>query len=118
DLSGYTGVRVEWLKARARAQRWEEEVRLLRVEMERTLVTFSHMSTWWEGRTERTEALAGENQDPEVSVEQELKEGLLAYAGEHADMYLGLREAFEERWMVVRQAALLFLARKSILDEA
>lgn len=110
------GVRVEWLKARARAQRWEEEVRLLRAEMDRTLMAFSYMSTWWEGRTQRTEA--GENEAPGLGVDDELREGLLAYAHEHSALYLDLHAAFEARWTVVRDAALVFLARKSILDEA
>lgn len=105
---------MEWLKSRARAQRWEEEVRLLRAEMERTLLTFSWMAEWWDARTERTSEGVG----AELGTDAPLREGLSAYASEHADMYRGLREAFETQWQLVYNASQLFLARKSILDES
>lgn len=125
------GVRVEWLKARARAQRWEEEVRLLRVEMERVLQTFLFMAAWWEGQTPRTSVmgLPGEVGVTEVADENgaqivrahdsdssPLKEGLLAYAAEQADMYRGLRDSFKLKWSNVHRAAGVFLARQSVLD--
>lgn len=50
-------------------------------------------------------------------VDEELQEGLLAYAAEHAEMYRGMRSMFEARWKTVYDAAQLFLARKSVLDE-
>lgn len=100
-----TGVRVEWLKARARAQRWEEEVRMLRAEMNRVLEFFSWKATWWATSTTRT------------SVSPQLGEGLTAYAAEQADMYRRIRVAFETLWQPKRDVAALFLARQSVLDE-
>lgn len=98
---------MEWLKARARAQRWEEELRLLLEEMDRTLRTFEYLSTWWETQTGRDHSVADEG----------LREGLLAYREEHADMFRRLRMMFEVSWAAHRQAARVFLARSSVLDE-
>lgn len=82
--------------------------------MERTLESFSWTALWWDGRTART---GGNGESDGLQAEPVLQEGLLAYASEHADMYRGLRTVFEMRWMEVRKAAQLFLARKSVLDE-
>jgi len=41
-------LRVEWCKARARAQRWSEEVRLLLEEMRRVLQFLNWRATFWE----------------------------------------------------------------------
>lgn len=103
-LNGRLGVRVEWLKARARAQRWEEEVRLLREEMRRTLASFSWQAKWWD-----TKALYDV---PDIV----LAEGLHAYALEHADMFRALEVVFQARWTAVRERADTFLSRDSVLD--
>lgn len=99
------GVRVEWLKACARAQRWEEEIRLLLEEMDQSLRTFENRAAWWRGQIRRT------------VTEQGLREGLHAYREEHADLYVQLRESFAKSWAAKQQAAHLFLARSSVLDE-
>ena len=89
---------------------------MLRVEMERTLTTFTYMASWWGRRTDRIQVL-GANAAGELGAGQELSEGLLAYANEHAEMYQGLHQRFEATWKTVRDAAQLFLARNSVLDE-
>jgi len=38
---------IEWAKSRARAQRWHEEVLLLKEEMRRVLVYFEYKVSWW-----------------------------------------------------------------------
>lgn len=43
-------LRIEWCKARARAQRWQEECTLLRVEMRRFLGALQHDAAEWEQR--------------------------------------------------------------------
>lgn len=103
-LTWTLGVRVEWLKARARAQRWEEEVRLLREEMRRTLATFTWQASWWDDKA------LYENGDCVLT------EGLKAYAFEHADMFRALQVMFKTRWVAVRERADTFLARQSVLD--
>lgn len=95
---------MEWLKARARAQRWEEEVRLLREEMRRTLATFSWQATWWDRK-----ALYKVPDDVQ-------SEGLQAYAWEHSDMFRALERVFRSRWLSVRERADTFLSRESVLD--
>lgn len=117
NMHCFSGVRVEWLKARARAQRWEEEVRLLREEMERVLRTFSFMATWWEGQTGRMDVEMESSYGAQTMVvDDTLREGLLAYAAEQADMYRGLRTSFEGKWVRARAQAGVFLSRQSVLD--
>ncbi|RDX44815.1 hypothetical protein OH76DRAFT_1328515, partial [Lentinus brumalis] len=41
-------LRVEWCKARARAQRWTEECELLQEEMRRVLQYHEWRADWWE----------------------------------------------------------------------
>ena len=112
-LNVLVGVRVEWLKARARAQRWEEEIRLLREEMRRILETFTWEASRWQLRTGQL----GHNEDGGPMVSAELSEGLNAYAAEHAQMYNGLRASFEAAWVDIRREADTFLSRSSVLDE-
>ncbi|KAG1866481.1 hypothetical protein C8R48DRAFT_747671 [Suillus tomentosus] len=62
-------VRVEWCKARARANRWSEEVELLLEEMRRVIVFLKWQAEWWGGRRS--------SRASESVAEQE---GLAAYA--------------------------------------
>ncbi|KAK0227247.1 hypothetical protein EDD85DRAFT_776868 [Armillaria nabsnona] len=80
-------IKVEWLKSRARAQRWSEEVELLREEMQRVLVSLKHRGTWWETRRARTD-------DPGVS----LAEGIGAYADHQALVQRKLVSSFKALW--------------------
>lgn len=84
--------------------------------MERTVMTFTYMASWWDGRTERTQ-VSGASPAGELSADPELREGLLAYASEHAEMYRDLCQRFKAKWKTVRGAAQVFLARKLVLDE-
>ncbi|KAJ7774223.1 hypothetical protein DFH07DRAFT_952479 [Mycena maculata] len=70
---------VEWSKAKARKQRWEEEVELLREEMKRALQ--------WETRTLRTEG-----------VTPELRAGLEAYAARQAAIHREIARSFKQAW--------------------
>jgi hypothetical protein len=66
---------VEWLKCRARANRWKEEVQLVEEEMRRALEFSRWLSSRWMQRaTVRT------------GITSNLQEGLRAYAAEMADM--------------------------------
>ncbi|KAJ6490424.1 hypothetical protein C8R47DRAFT_977475, partial [Mycena vitilis] len=54
-------VRVEWSKAKARKDRWEEEVALIREEMKRVLRFLRWRAMWWEmRRSTRTERVSAE----------------------------------------------------------
>jgi hypothetical protein len=50
-----TVYRVNWLRARARAQRWNEEKEIVVKEMECVIRTFKHMEELWERRAEKME---------------------------------------------------------------
>ncbi|KAJ6459377.1 hypothetical protein C8R47DRAFT_1081340 [Mycena vitilis] len=52
DGTLHEDIRVEWAKARARADRWQEELILLEEEMRRVLEFCSWKARWWEARVE------------------------------------------------------------------
>ncbi|KAF8188524.1 hypothetical protein K438DRAFT_1764272 [Mycena galopus ATCC 62051] len=85
DGSLHPDIRVEWMKARARADRWREELVLVEEEMRRVLEFCVWKAKWW-----RKKAEPGEDCDG-VTVSAELAEGLAAYALEQA--------AREEAWL-------------------
>ncbi|KAF6760814.1 hypothetical protein DFP72DRAFT_988118 [Ephemerocybe angulata] len=82
-------VRVEWGKSKARATRYQEEVLIVREEMNRT----SRFLQWRESQwRERGASWATE------PVPTEYLEGLKAYAERQANMFQGLRSSFEHKW--------------------
>lgn len=87
-------LRVEWAKAKARADRWEEEVVLLDEEMRRVLEFCVWKATWWLRQIPRRKSLA-----------QPLAEGLRAYAEEHADLEHRIAASWEAKWASARQLA-------------
>jgi hypothetical protein len=74
ELDFFAALRVEWLKARARRDRWMEEVELLSAELVRTATFFDNKADWW------TSLL-----DKQSEVSPELYDGLRAYAARQAD---------------------------------
>ncbi|KAJ7180030.1 hypothetical protein C8R43DRAFT_871280 [Mycena crocata] len=81
-------IRVEWSKAKARKERWEEEVALLEEEMRRVLRYLRWRALWWEKRRGmRTE---------KVSVA--LRAGLDAHATRHAAMCRDMGRRFKKAW--------------------
>jgi hypothetical protein len=94
-----TAVRVEWSKAKARKERWEEEVDMLREEMKRVLRFLRWRSLWWE--TRRTTR--------QTDVSRELAAGLEAYAARQAALHREIARRFKTAWdtsaaMVVQAA--------------
>ncbi|KAF8137969.1 hypothetical protein K438DRAFT_1638774, partial [Mycena galopus ATCC 62051] len=87
-------IRIEWTKARARADQWREELILLEEEMRRVLAFCQWKARWWD---ERRRARAG--------VSAELAEGISAYAKEQAarERYWGTN--WEAKWAAVRSRA-------------
>ncbi|KAG1790740.1 hypothetical protein EV424DRAFT_1476101 [Suillus variegatus] len=80
-------VRVEWCKARARANRWSEEVELLLEEMRRVIVFLKWQAEWWGGRRS--------SRASESAAEQE---GLAVYACRQATLRLSLVASFQTLW--------------------
>ncbi|KAI0039987.1 hypothetical protein FA95DRAFT_1503469 [Auriscalpium vulgare] len=76
----HEGLRVDWLKERARVRRWDEEVKHLQEEMPRAVRFLQHKAEWWRG-------LAQQRPDAPTDVH----DGLKAYAARHAAMYVDFR---------------------------
>jgi len=74
---------VEWCKARACAHRWEEEVRLLFEEQQRTLQFLEWHAIWWMDRTNTIE-----------TSDKALAEGRRAYAVRQAELCHQIRRSF------------------------
>ncbi|KAF8170553.1 hypothetical protein BJ912DRAFT_933216 [Pholiota molesta] len=76
------GVRIEWAKSRARANRFTEEVSLLTEEMMRVQRFFAWKASDWESKADVTAWQSGD------SMSEMRAEGLIAYAKRQAGMYL------------------------------
>ncbi|KAF8215390.1 hypothetical protein K438DRAFT_1955372 [Mycena galopus ATCC 62051] len=99
-----THIRLEWTKARARADRWREELILLEEEMCRVLEFCAWKARWWEERvTTRSEVTA------------ELSEGLRAYALAQAARERAWESDWRAKWAAVRERAKIVM-RDSIVE--
>ena len=78
---------MEWAKSLARAERWEEEVMMLRVEMNRILHFMQDKVVWW-----RRAVLAREN------AHFEYLGGIVAYAQKQAFIREELGKKFAGEW--------------------
>ena len=81
------GVRIEWCKARARVNRWSEEVELLLEEMRRVIEFLKWQAEWWGGRASSRSLGSVVDQ-----------EGLTAYACRQAALRLSLATSFQHLW--------------------
>ncbi len=108
NLPHLLALRVEWAKVRARAARWHEQVRLVYEEMRRVIAATQYRARHWNLLRSRrqTQIMA-----PSLLLEEELDEGLVAYADEHVFMETRLADAFEAKWAVIQQKAREYLAR-------
>ncbi|KAK0502087.1 hypothetical protein EDD18DRAFT_1100581 [Armillaria luteobubalina] len=87
-------LRIEWCKTRARAHRWREECKLLKVEMERVKCTLEYDANLWLSRAKSAaEGVALINAG----------EGAGAYAKRQAAIRKSIRLSFEEKWRFVAQ---------------
>lgn len=94
----HEALRVEWAKCKARAARWEEEIRILLEEMRRVIAFGEWKADWWDSQAERR-----------AGVDMILKEGLGAYAAEHAANERAVVVSLELRWADIRERAQLIL---------
>ncbi|KAJ2923768.1 hypothetical protein H1R20_g13317, partial [Candolleomyces eurysporus] len=82
-------IRVEWGKSRARAQRYQEEIKLVQEEMDRTLRFFVWKVADWHSKAVT----------PRVKpISTEYAEGLKAYAERQAALCQSLHDAFKLQW--------------------
>ncbi|TDL13692.1 hypothetical protein BD410DRAFT_686190, partial [Rickenella mellea] len=83
-------LRIEWCKARARLDRWTEEVDILREEMRRVESYLQHRAAWW---TNRTQIFAGVSRaDPQFLL------GAIAYSRKQAALQTALAARFAKLW--------------------
>ncbi|KAK0460313.1 hypothetical protein IW261DRAFT_1587084 [Armillaria novae-zelandiae] len=87
-------LRIEWCKTRARAHRWREECKLLKVEMERVKCTLEHDTNLWLSRAKSC---------AEGAALINAGEGAGAYAKHQAAIRKSMRLSFEEKWRFVGQ---------------
>jgi hypothetical protein len=89
-------LRVEWAKAKARSDRWWEEVVLVDEEMRRTLQFCRWKENWWRQQVSLR---------PLDASEPILLEGLKAYAERQAALERSIYVAWETKWRKVRLRA-------------
>ncbi|PBK66203.1 hypothetical protein ARMSODRAFT_1021793 [Armillaria solidipes] len=87
DTSVNQEVKIEWLKSRARANRWREEVLLLKEEMRRTRVSLWATAAEWETRSGWPD------------LDRQMAEGVCAYASRQRAVYLALDSHFNAIWV-------------------
>lgn len=81
---------IEWCKARARANRWSEEVELLQEEMRRVSAFLEWQTEWWEDRA-----------SPRTWLDGMENEGVSAYAHRQAAIRRAMRTRCTSIWSVV-----------------
>lgn len=105
-----TALKIEWCKARARAQRREEEVRLLIEEMRRVREYGRWKARWWKERVDCRVRI------PEAPLSDELFEGIAAYAEEHGARELRRVDRLDTVWGRLSSMAEKVLAREAVTD--
>ncbi|KAN0109688.1 hypothetical protein V8E52_009034 [Russula decolorans] len=80
-------LRCEWVKSKARADRWNEEVQLVKEEMRRVLAFLEWKVVWW------TEEGGGK-----LGVTPDIADGIRAYAAKQASINRKLAQSFEMHW--------------------
>jgi hypothetical protein len=102
-----TALRVEWCKARARAMRWSEEVRLLVEEMRRVLQFLQWRARFWEKRADflQSDMDAAEQTTIDLVGDRRLLaqriEGARAYGLRQAHIQRALHDNFRSLWCSV-----------------
>jgi hypothetical protein len=80
-------MQIEWAKSKARAERWGEEVKLLREEMRRVIEYFSWKAQWWRVQGPRR-----------TDADGYICNGAVAYAAKQAAMFENMAKSFVEDW--------------------
>ena len=87
----WVGLRCEWAKSKARAERWDEEVQLVGEEMRRVLAFLEWKASWWDRQRKA-----------QLNVSGDVLEGAHAYAAKQAHVNRALATSFEARWRAER----------------
>jgi hypothetical protein len=97
DKACYTSLRVEWAKAKARVDRWEEKVVLVNEEMRRIISYGEWKAVWWRDQPALCLPLLGHNIG--------LVEGLKAYGEKQAALEDSIRVKWTVKWKAARDCA-------------
>lgn len=105
-------LRVEWAKSKARALRWWEEVVLLSEEMRRVIAYSQAKRLEWQ-------SIAEQRSINEPGMDTMLREGIAAYAYEHAAMEERIAKDLEKKWEKTRlRAENVIAGRMEVAEEA
>ena len=85
-MNAVIGLRVEWTKSKARADRWFEEADMLTEEMRRILWYLKWKAEWWTSRKDLRD------------VRLDIKEGLEAYSSKQSALLLCMGGQFAAKW--------------------
>jgi hypothetical protein len=102
-------IKVEWLKARARAHRWKEELILVDEEMRRCLEYCQWKAKWWEGLVNSRNC---SSMTTKVVMPEALVEALNAYALEHSWAEYRRLNRWKGTWEALRKRAVEVLEAK------
>ena len=81
------GLRCEWVKSKARADRWHEEVQLVKEEMRCVLAFLKWKAVWWTKEGGRV-----------LDIQPDIADGIRAYAAKQAHINRALARSFRIRW--------------------
>ena len=81
------GLRCEWAKSKARADRWREEILLLTEEMRRVITFLDWKAGWWSGQASTRAGLP-----------KDIADGTAGYTGKQAHIHQSLAQAFARTW--------------------
>jgi hypothetical protein len=86
-VTGSAGLRCEWAKSKARADRWAEEVVLLVEEMRRVIAFLHWKASWWMTQVAARKGL-----------QEDISDGVAAYAAKQAHVNRALAKGFAGQW--------------------
>ncbi|KAJ3500142.1 hypothetical protein NMY22_g19358 [Coprinellus aureogranulatus] len=89
--------KIEWAKSRARSLRYQEEIQIVKEEMNRTVRFFTWKERDWMRCAVAKEMVALQSGDTDC-LTPEHAEGLRAYAERQASVCRGLRDSFIKQW--------------------
>ncbi|KAF8883132.1 hypothetical protein BD779DRAFT_1444238, partial [Infundibulicybe gibba] len=93
-------LRIEWCKSKARADRWSEEVELLREEMRRVCAFFETRAVEWERRAEYSRSTPSPL-GLSLPSDLPLTQGRIAYATDQAAQFRAMRTHCQILWRFV-----------------
>jgi hypothetical protein len=80
--------RVNWLKAKARVDRWQEELILVKHEMQWTVLWFQYQSNLWRERSERVEGIVTMGHQAYAKKQEKLWKSFEKKSSERFGLYL------------------------------